>query len=149
MTDGPEPACCEVPAEVTHLPVARSTLARVFVWLPVIAWAGFIFALSATPNLRFVESDSIDFIVRKAGHMAAFGILSLLIWGALSYSRVRLAVAISFVATVLYAASDEFHQSFTAGRHPSPVDVGIDSTGALIVLVTLMAWLHLRARRAT
>jgi VanZ family protein len=32
---------------------------------------------------------------------------------------------------VLYAGSDEFHQSFTSGRHPSVMDVGIDTLGAI------------------
>jgi VanZ family protein len=116
-------------------------------WLPAIAWAGFIFVLSATPNLRFVESASLDFIVRKMGHMAVFGILALLLWGALSYSRVRLALLVSLALTVAYAASDEFHQSFTAGRHPSPIDVGIDSVGAVLALAALTAWLRFRSRR--
>jgi len=98
-------------------------------WLAVIAWAGLIFALSATPDLRFVSSDTMDFFVRKAGHMAVFGILAVLIWGALTASAARRTLALSLMLTVLYAASDEIHQSFTAGRHPSPVDVGIDSVG--------------------
>ena len=117
-------------------------------WLLVVAWAGVIFALSATPDLRFAQSDTVDFVVRKAGHMAVFGILALLVWRAVSYSRQRGAVAISLAFTVAYAASDEFHQSFTAGRHPSLVDVGIDSVGALIALRALVAWLRIRARRA-
>jgi VanZ family protein len=116
-------------------------------WVLVAVWAGFIFTLSATPNLRFVQSDAIDFVVRKAGHMAAFGILAVLLWRAISYSRQGGAVAVSLALTILYAASDEFHQSFTAGRHASPVDVGIDSIGAAIALLALTVWLRLRSRR--
>jgi VanZ family protein len=116
-------------------------------WVLVAVWAGFIFTLSATPNLRFVQSDAIDFVVRKAGHMAAFGILAVLLWRAISYSRQGGAVAVSLALTILYAASDEFHQSFTAGRHASPVDVGIDSIGAVIALLALTVWLRLRSRR--
>jgi VanZ family protein len=125
----------------------RSSVTQVLVWLPVVAWAGFIFALSATPNLRFVESNTADFIIRKAGHMAAFGILAVLIWGALSYSRVRLALLFSLALTVAYAISDEFHQGFTAGRHPSPIDVGIDSTGAAIALLALTVCVRVWSRR--
>jgi VanZ family protein len=117
-------------------------------WVLVVVWAGLIFTFSATPNLRFVQADAIDFVVRKAGHMAAFGILAVLLWRAISYSRQRGAVALSLAATILYAASDEFHQSFTAGRHASPVDVGIDSAGAVIALLMLTAWLSVRSRRA-
>lgn len=116
-------------------------------WVLVVAWAGLIFALSATPNLRFVQADAIDFVVRKAGHMAAFGILAVLLWRAVSYSRPRGAVAVSLALTILYAVSDEFHQSFTAGRHASPVDVAIDSAGAAIALLALTVWLRLRSRR--
>ena len=115
-------------------------------WLPVLVWAGVIFAFSATPNLRVAQAADVDFVVRKAGHMFVFGVLAVLVWRALESSAVRHAMVWSWVLTVAYAASDEFHQSFTAGRHPSPVDVGIDSFGALLFLVALALWL--RGRRA-
>jgi VanZ family protein len=113
-----------------------------------LSWAGFIFALSATPNLRFSPTNDIDLVVRKAGHMAVFAILDVLLWGALVSSSVRRAMAWSWLLTVAYASTDEFHQGFTPGRHPSPVDVGIDSVGALIGLAVLVLWLRSwRARR--
>jgi hypothetical protein len=60
---------------------ARLTLVVDGSWpgCPVIAWAGLIFAFSAQPNLRFVADASLDFLARKAGHMAVFGILALLL----------------------------------------------------------------------
>jgi VanZ family protein len=122
--------------------------AIVFAWLMVAALAAVIFALSATPNLRVSEVADLDFIVRKAGHMAAFGILAVLLWRALDLSGVRRAMALSLVLTIAYAATDEFHQSFTAGRNPSGVDVGIDSAGAVIALVALAVWLHSRGHGA-
>lgn len=122
-------------------------LAIFVVWLPVVVWAAVIFALSATPNLRVAQADDLDFIVRKAGHMAAFGILAVLLWRALGWSGARRTMAWSLLLTIAYAASDEFHQSFTAGRHASPMDVGIDSTGAAIALVAVVVWLHWRGRR--
>jgi VanZ family protein len=121
--------------------------AELLAWAAVIAWAALIFALSATPNLRFVQADTLDFVVRKAGHMAVFGILAVLLWRAISLSQRRGALALSFALTVVYASTDEFHQLFTKGRHASPVDVGIDSVGALIALVTLALWLQYWARR--
>lgn len=116
-------------------------------WLLVIVWAGIIFALSATPNLRVAPTADLDFVVRKAGHMFVFGVLAVLLWRALTSSAVRHALVWSWLLTVAYAASDEFHQLFTAGRHASPVDVGIDSVGALIALLGLVAWLRLWTRR--
>jgi VanZ family protein len=110
-------------------------------WLPVVVWAGVIFAFSATPNLRVAQAADVDFVIRKAGHMFVFGVLAVLIWRALAYSAVRRAMLWSLALTVAYATTDEFHQSFTAGRHPSPVDVGIDSVGALLSLLALTLWL--------
>jgi hypothetical protein len=116
-------------------------------WLLVAVWAGVIFALSATPHLRVAEAADLDFILRKSGHMAAFGILAVLLWRALTLSATRRAMVWSFVLTVAYAATDEFHQSFTAGRNASGVDVSIDAAGALIALLALVVWLHFWARR--
>jgi len=109
-----------------------------FAWLPAIAWAGLIFAFSAQPDLRFVPDQGLDFLVRKAGHMAVFGILALLLWRAVAGTTAwRRPWAWAVALAVLYAASDELHQGFVAGRHPSPVDVGIDATGALIAIVAV------------
>ena len=117
----------------------------VVAWLPVIAWAGLIFAFSAQPNLRFAADPGLDFLVRKAGHMAVFGILALLLWRALaSTSAWRRPWAWSVALAALYAITDELHQGFVAGRHPSAVDVGIDAAGALIAIVAVGI---VRARR--
>ena len=116
-----------------------------WLWLPVLVWASIIFALSAIANLRFAQSSDVDFVVRKAGHMFVFGMLAVLLWRALDGSRVRTAMAWSLIFTVAYAATDELHQAYTEGRHPSPVDVGIDAVGALVALVALTVWF--RARR--
>ena len=42
---------------------------------------------------------------------------------------VRWSWAWALALAVLYAASDELHQGFVAGRHAAAVDVGIDATG--------------------
>jgi VanZ family protein len=125
---------------------AHALRGRVAAWFPAIAWAGLIFAFSAQPNLRVVPDAGLDFLVRKAGHMAVFGILALLAWRALATTTAwRRPWAPALVFAVLYAITDELHQGFVAGRHPSPVDVGIDATGALIAVVAAGI---VRSRRA-
>lgn len=124
-------------------PALRTLLLQ---WLPIVLWAGLIFAFSAQPNLKFAQADSLDFVVRKAGHMFVFGVLAVLLWRALTSSEIGRAIFWSWLLTAAYAGSDEFHQSFTSGRHPSPVDVGIDAAGALIALCVLVVWMRLRAR---
>jgi VanZ family protein len=48
----------------------------------------------------------------------------------------------AFLAGVAYAASDELHQHFVAGRHSSPIDLAIDTAG---IALGLLAWLRVRA----
>ena len=74
----------------------------------------------------------------KAGYMAVFGILALLAWCALATTTAwRRPWAPALTLVVLCAITDELHQGFVAGRHPSPVNVGIDAAGALIAVVAI------------
>src|SRR5450759_4788953 len=107
----------------------------VLAWLPAIAWAGLIVAFSAQPNLRFAPEEGLDFLVRKAGHMVAFGILALLLWRAVAGTTARRRPwAWALALAVLYAITDELRQGSATGRHPSAVDIGIDAAGALVAL---------------
>ena len=104
---------------------------RVDLWVPPIALMALIFFLSAQPDLSS-GLGTWDFVLRKIGHAAVFGLLCLLWWRALrglggDGGRV---VAAALLITVAYAISDEWHQSFVEGRHGSPLDVLIDSAGA-------------------
>ena len=107
-------------------------------WAPVIVWASLIFILSAQSDLRFVPDAALDFVVRKIGHMGVFGILALLVWRALAITTVWTRPwAWALVLTVVYAASDELHQGFVAGRYLSGVDVAIDAVGALVAIAAV------------
>ena len=105
---------------------------------PPLVLMGLIFYLSAQPDL----SSGLgvwDTIGRKFVHMAIFGALWFLWWRALGFGHPGPAIAI----TLLYAVSDEWHQTFTEGRHGSPWDVAIDAAG-----VGLAVLLASRGRRA-
>jgi VanZ family protein len=125
----------------------RRAVAR---WLAVAAWMVLIFALSSISGLRVSEDAEVDRPLRALAHMAAFGMLSGLILQALcANARPRLSrAALALVLTVLYAASDELHQSLVPNRSGRVQDVAIDTLGALVGLV--VAWLILarRARRS-
>lgn len=94
-------------------------------WLPVVAWCAVIFALSATPDLS--SGLSYDYPLRKAGHMAVFGVL----W---ALARRAVGDGWGLVFTVLYAATDEYHQAFVPGRVGAWTDVALDGAGALLAL---------------
>ena len=131
-----------------HMWTSTRTWTGLLAWAPVLAWAAVIFAFSAQPNLRFVLDEGLDFVIRKIGHMGVFGILALLVWRALGmttpWRRPRTWI-VALGVTALYAITDELHQGLVAGRHPSPVDVGIDTAGALIAITVVL----LIARRAS
>ena len=117
-------------------------------WAPVAVWAGLIFALSAQPNLTFMPDAGADFVVRKLGHMAVFGILALLLWRAVAATTTsRRPWVWGLVLAVLYAATDELHQAFVETRHPSPLDVGIDAAGALIAVAAVLLIQFVQSRR--
>jgi VanZ family protein len=97
----------------------------VSLWLPVFAWALLIFALSSVPSLA-TGLGLWDTILRKIAHGVEFAILGALLVRALE-RRVP-----AFLVGVLYAVSDEIHQSFVPGRHASPLDVAIDGVGVLV-----------------
>jgi VanZ family protein len=96
-------------------------------YAPPLALMALIFFLSAQPDL----SSGLgvwDHIGRKVVHAVEYGVLFVLWWRALGYRNPVAAAAI----TVGYAATDELHQTFVHGRHGTPVDVLIDSTGMAI-----------------
>jgi VanZ family protein len=135
-------------------------------WLPVLLWMIFVFIGSTDlmsaeqtsrfigPFLRWFVPDisnptvaSIQLFVRKCAHLAEYAILASLLFRAFrqgrdSFSR---AAVIALVIAALYAALDEFHQSFVTSRTASPYDVAIDVAGALAGL--LIYWRAIRNRK--
>jgi VanZ family protein len=106
------------------------------VWLPVVAWAAVIFAFSSIPSLG-TGLGTWDTVLRKGAHMTEYAVLGALLVRALGRE------VPAFLAGVAYAATDELHQHFVAGRHASPVDVAIDAVG---VVLGLLAWRRLAER---
>jgi VanZ family protein len=104
-------------------------------WLPVIAWAALIFALSAIPSLSS-GLGGWDLVLRKTAHVAEFAILGALLVRAIGGAAPALLLGFA------YAATDEWHQSFVRGRDGRLVDVAIDAIG---VLVGVLLWRKLRA----
>jgi VanZ family protein len=103
-------------------------------WLPAVAWAAMIYALSSIPDLS-TGLGVWDTILRKLAHTAEYAVLGLLFARALERDLP------AFLAAVAYAVTDEVHQHFVAGRHASPVDVAIDSVG---VAVGVLLWRRMR-----
>jgi hypothetical protein len=104
-------------------------------FVPPVALMALIFLFSAQPDLS-TGLGFWDTLLRKLAHISLFGALTLLWLRALGQFTARAllgAVAIS----LLYAISDEYHQTFVSGRSGSPLDVCIDAIG--IGAATLLA----------
>lgn len=114
----------------------RSTLWR---WLPAILWMAVLFAASATPSRDIPAFGVVDYLVKKGGHMLGYAVLALLLRRALSWDPKRAWLA--WVLAVLYALTDEFHQSFVPGRHPALFDALVfDGGGAALAVLISVLW---------
>jgi VanZ family protein len=102
-------------------------------WGPAIVMMLAIFALSSRPSSQLPNFGWADRLVKKGGHVLGYGALALAYWHALDWKAERIAYA--WLLAVLYAMTDEVHQAFVAGRHPSALDVAVfDGFGAAAAL---------------
>jgi VanZ family protein len=89
-------------------------------------------------------TDRIHHYVRKLGHVTEYFILAVTVAFPLYVYGVRgfPLMIVAGIFCVGFAAFDEYHQSFVAGRGPSPRDVAIDSIGIFIgiILVRIVGW---------
>ena len=138
-------------------------------WIPVFLWMSFIFWMSSgtfsaqntsliiEPLLRFllpsISQAGIIILhgaIRKFGHVAEYFILGILLFRAFRHdskeSRSLRWAFSSFFVVVLYAASDELHQSFISTRTASLLDVGIDMIGGILAQGISILW-HINRQR--
>ncbi len=138
-------------------------LLRIISLIFLIGWMGLIFYMShqnasvssgMSGNLiknvvRFFipqisESDllsivsAMQFIVRKTAHFAFYAILGILSFIHISTYKslpIKAWFFLSLVVSMLYSASDEYHQTFVAGRSGELRDILIDTLGALTGII--------------
>jgi VanZ family protein len=114
-------------------------------WLPALLMMATIFGFSSIPSSEMPNFGAPDLFVKKGGHMLGYGLLALAYWFGLRFEKRSWWLAL--LLAVLYALSDEYHQSFVLGRHPSWVDaLLIDGSGASIALA-LAYWRQAKSRK--
>lgn len=93
-------------------------------------------------QLEFVTN--INHAVRKTAHFTEYAILAMLLAGALYDGRRKSGLVFTWAVIIaaLYAASDEFHQTFVPGRAGKISDVLIDSAGAVCGSALVVALLR-------
>jgi VanZ family protein len=113
-------------------------------WLPSLVWMAIIFTLSAQQGGGHLGSAEV--VLRKLAHVAEYLALTLLLLRASRRSDIAAALPIALVAALLFAISDEWHQSFVPGRTATARDVAIDGIG---IALAALAATRTRARALT
>ena len=115
-------------------------------WGPAILFMVVIFSFSSVPSTEMPNFGLVDFIIKKGGHALGYGLLALTYLRGLrgehpERSKLVQTIWTAWALSVLYSATDEFHQSFVPGRHPAVTDVMIDSAGAALALFLVYRYL--------
>ena len=117
---------------------------RRFGIVPPILWAALIFYGSSHPAPSIAAPGITGAVIENCGHAVEYGIFAALLalcarrtsgWIVLDRATVGWIVA----AVVVYAASDEWHQSFVPHRDASVYDVITDVVGGVSTLACIDA----------
>ncbi|MCM1990522.1 VanZ family protein [Oceanirhabdus seepicola] len=104
---------------------------------------------AAGVNVESLFKGNIDFFIRKLAHFTEYGILSVLLYRAVTFEYLvrgakvytsmlyKKSFVISIIITFIYACTDEFHQLFVLGRDGSLRDVLIDTSGGIFMLLLI------------
>lgn len=125
---------------------------KITAWLAVLVWMGVIFAFSHQAHSGAITErylGAFNVAVRKAGHVSEYAVLFVLLRRALlcTVDGAYYEFLVPLLLSILYAISDEYHQSFVAGRSSSPADVVVDSGGALLGYAAVRLWIRLSRQR--
>lgn len=110
------------------------------------------FLLWLNPQMPEETIELVHHIIRKCAHFCEYAMLGFLAWRvvhrdlSLSFPSAGRQYWLALLFCALYAASDEFHQSFVPTRQPAVLDVMLDTCGAGFGL--LMTWCFRRFRKA-
>ena len=110
-------------------------------WFPVVIYCSIIFGVSAIPNVQLPQTISV---FDKLVHMCEYAILAILFARAIrhvgqsDWLLLIWVIAVFFVA--FYGITDEFHQSFVAGRSSDLADWLADIIGGGIGAAVYLSW---------
>ncbi len=112
----------------------RIFLALSLLWMAVIFYfSGQSGSESGALSGSFSEFLGLpEWMIRKGAHMAEYALLGFFLYGFFGACPWKRPWLSSWGTAVLYAASDELHQMFSAGRTPALRDVCIDTAGAVL-----------------
>lgn len=107
----------------------------IYYWLPPLMCMFLIFSLSSRQRISVSEITSINFIFFKTLHIIEYAVLFFLLFRAFFKTTTLPLNRIFFITifiSIIYAFTDELHQTFVPTREGSPRDIVIDTIGILL-----------------
>lgn len=107
-------------------------------WGPPLLWMIVIFFLSSRESTQVSDIYTWNFIFFKSLHVIEYAILYFLLFRATlpaNLKNQKKARLIAFLIAIIYAASDEIHQTFVPTREGRLRDVGIDTIGMSLMYI--------------
>ena len=91
-------------------------------------------------NEREAITLRIEKVIRKIAHFSIYTAVGLLLMALLSTFEMKEKnrIIISLIIEIIYACSDEIHQSFVPERSPMITDVMIDTMGVMLGILLIM-----------
>ena len=139
------------------------TMRRVLAWTAVIAWAVFIFFMSAKTASELNHGSGLTSLIKRwladvlsgllgrqvdvspIGHFAEFLVFGALLANAFRcHVPLRKALCAAIAVASLYGVTDELHQMFVPGRSCDPADWLVDTVAA--ACACLFFWLVMHRR---
>ena len=91
-------------------------------------------------NGNTATAEKLEPVIRKVAHMSEYGVGAMIFYGiTMTYEGMsrKKRIILSFAFIILYAASDEFHQTFIDDRSGNVTDVIIDTCGGAIGILAM------------
>ena len=105
-------------------------------WVLVVLWSGIIFYFSSVPNLKISQFGFLDFVLRKAAHITEYVVLCIFYIRALKNTTKlsdKKVYLLSVIFSIIYAITDEIHQSFVPTRGGNHIiDILFDTIGVVL-----------------
>lgn len=114
----------------------RSLYKRNISFIMLFLIASLIFYFSSQTGQESSNLSSVLW-VRKLAHISEYTVLSFFVYAYFSnfqYGSKR-TIILTYVVSLLYAVSDELHQTFVPNRSGNLIDVGVDSIGIILGII--------------
>lgn len=102
-------------------------------WGPALLMMAIIFFFSSLPSSSVPEFGKYEFTIKKGGHVLGYMLLGRTFL--IGFGSRKTAPWLALGLSILYAITDEIHQSIVPGRALRVFDVGIDTLGSLLGLL--------------